>query len=59
MNILVLRWTDDKGNEQTKEYTDEPTARKAKAWLLEHGAKDVDIAIRLKTRNTPAENTEA
>ena len=31
MNILVLGWTDDKGNKQTKEYTDEKQARKAKA----------------------------
>ena len=54
MNTLILRWTDDKGNQQTKEYTDEPTARKAKAWLLERGVTDVDIAIRVKTRNSPA-----
>lgn len=56
MNILVLRWTDDKGNQQVKEYTDEKQARKARDWLLEHGADDADIAIRLKTRNTPADN---
>jgi len=59
MKTLLLRWTDDKGNQQVKEYTDEPTARKARDWLLEHGATNVDIAIRLETRNTSAEDTEA
>lgn len=45
MNILLLRWTDGKGNQQIKEYTDEKQARKARDWLLEHGATNVDIAI--------------
>ena len=59
MNTLNLRWTDDKGNQQVKEYTDEKQARKARDWLLEHGADDADIAVRVQTRNTSAENTEA
>ena len=59
MNTLILRWTDDKGNQQTKEYMDEKQARKARDWLLEHGANDADIAIRLEKRNTPAEDTGA
>ena len=59
MNTLILRWTDDKGNQQVKEYTDEKQARKARDWLLEHGANDADIAIRLEKRSTPAENTGA
>ena len=59
MNTLLLRWTDNKGNQQIKEYTDEKQARKARDWLLEHGANDADIAIRLEKRNTPAEDTGA
>lgn len=57
--LLLLRWTDDKGNQQVKEYTDEKQARKARDWLLERGATNVDIAIRLEKRSTPAENTGA
>lgn len=42
---FVVRWKDADGNEQRKEYSHEPDARKAKAWLIDRGAKDVDIAI--------------
>lgn len=42
---FVVRWTDAAGNEQRKEYSHEPDARKAKAWLIDRGAKGVDIAI--------------
>lgn len=42
---FVVRWTDAVGNEQRKEYSHEPDARKAKAWLIDRGAKGADIAI--------------
>ena len=58
MKTLLLRWTDDKGVDHSKEYIDEREARKAKTWLLENGADNVDIAIQLQTRNTSAKNTE-
>lgn len=47
MNILkfVVRW-EMNGEEQSKEYDDEPTAKKAKAWLIERGATNIDIAVR-------------
>lgn len=42
---FVVRWTDQDGKNHNKEYGDEPTARKAQAWLLERGATSVDIAV--------------
>lgn len=47
---FVVRWTDAHGNEQHKEYSHEPDARKAKAWLIDRGAKGVDIAISIGDR---------
>lgn len=46
--VFVVRWQDDSGKPQSKEYGDETTARKAKAWLLDRGIKAVDIAIKKK-----------
>lgn len=46
--VFVVRWQDDSGKPQSKEYGDEATARKAKAWLLDRGVKAVDIAIKKK-----------
>ena len=45
MNKLILRWTDQDGKPQSKRYDDEQSARKAKKWLLDRGALQVDIAI--------------
>ena len=61
MNVLVLRWLDNDGKRQTKEYPahESRQAHKASKWLVDNGAKEVDLAIRVKTRNTSAENTEA
>ena len=41
MNILVVRWSDKKGSHK-KEYTDQRIAYKARKWLLDNGADDVD-----------------
>jgi hypothetical protein len=56
MNILVLRWLDNDGKQHTKEYPahESRQARKAMKWLVDNGAKEVDLAIRVKTRNTSA-----
>ena len=42
---LVVRWNDKEGKSHRREYDDEPKARKARDWLMENGASDVDIAI--------------
>lgn len=48
--VFVVRWSDENGKSQSKEYKDEATARKAKAWLLDRGVKAVDIAIKNKKK---------
>lgn len=53
MNILVVRWSDKKGSHK-KEYTDQRLAHKARKWLLDNGADDVDIAMRRQTAPKPA-----
>lgn len=47
---FVVRWTDTDGKNHSKDYGDEPSARKAKAWLLERGAVSVDIAVSMGDR---------
>lgn len=45
MNKLKLIWTDQNGKLQTREFDTEPEARKARDWLREKGADDVDMAV--------------
>lgn len=61
MNTLILRWLDNDGKQQQKEYPahESRQAHKAMKWLVDNGAKEVDLAIRVQTRNTPAENNVA
>lgn len=47
---FVVRWTDQDGKNHSKEYGDDPAARKAKAWLLERGAVSVDIAVSMGSK---------
>lgn len=47
---LAVRWIDKDGKEHRKEYDDEPTARKARDWVLVNGAVSADIAV-IKTVN--------
>lgn len=56
MNKLLVRWTDNQGNKQSKLYDDEKLARKARDWLLSMGAEDADIAIVIKPKDS-SENT--
>lgn len=42
---IMVRWTDKDGKERSKVYDDEPTAQKAKKWLIDNGTDTVDIAI--------------
>lgn len=46
MNKLILKWKDKQGKNHEKEY-DHKTIRKAQKWLIDNGATEVDIAVRL------------
>lgn len=45
MYKFVVRWEKD-GEAHSKEYDDEAQAKKARKWLEEHGASNIDIAAR-------------
>lgn len=47
---FVVRWQDENAKPRSKSYDNEVDARKAKQWLLEHGAPSVDIAVALAGR---------
>lgn len=49
---FTVRWSDDKNKPHSKTYATESDAKRAKKWLLEHGVRDVDIAV--KINNKPA-----
>ncbi len=46
----VVRWDDQDGNKQRREYDTGKDARKAKDWLTENGATSVDIAVSMGNR---------
>lgn len=43
----IIRWTDKNGKQWSKTYTDYLTAIKAKKWLIDQGADNIDIAVEL------------
>ena len=43
---FIVRW-DDGGRAHSRIYDDENVARKAKKWLMENGAQNIDIAVRI------------
>ena len=49
---FTVRWSDDKNKPHAKTYATETDAKRAKKWLLEHGVRSVDIAV--KINNKPA-----
>ena len=49
---FTVRWSDEKNKPHAKTYATEPDAKRAKKWLLEHGVRSVDIAVRIN--NKPA-----
>lgn len=53
----VVRWTDQDGKNHHKEYTDEPSARKARAWLEDKGATGIDIAVSIGSREYSGSGT--
>lgn len=42
---LKLSWQDKQGNKHSRIYKDQREAYKAKQWLVDNGAVDIDIAI--------------
>lgn len=44
---FTVRWSDEKNKPHAKTYATEPAAKKAKKWLLEHGVRSVDIAVKI------------
>lgn len=53
MNNLVVTWTDKDGKKQSKQYTDQRLAYKARQWLLENGATEIDVAVVFKPKPKP------
>lgn len=49
---FIVRWSDENNRPHAKTYETEVDAKKAKKWLLEHGVRSVDIAV--KINNKPA-----
>jgi len=49
---FTVRWSDEKNEPHAKTYATEDDAKRAKKWLLEHGVRRVDIAV--KINNKPA-----
>ena len=43
---FTVRWSDDKNKPHSKTYETEAAAKKAKKWLLDHGVRSVDIAVK-------------
>ncbi len=43
----TIRWTDKSGKPNKKVYNNYSTVIKAKKWLLENNASDIDIAVEL------------
>ena len=46
---LKLSWKDKDGNEHSRTYQDQREAYKAKKWLVDNGALDIDIAVVMKS----------
>ena len=49
---FTVRWSDEKNKPHAKTYATEADDKRAKKWLLEHGVRSVDIAV--KINNKPA-----
>ena len=51
---FIVRWNDG-GKAHSRIYDDENVARKAKKWLMENGAQNIDIAVRINKKQTEEE----
>ena len=52
---FIVRWNDGGGRPHSRIYDDENVARKAKKWLMENGAQNIDIAVRINKKQTEEE----
>ena len=48
---FTVRWSDDKNKPHSKTYETEVSAKKAKKWLLDHGVRSVDIAVKINNKS--------
>lgn len=48
---FTVRWSDDKNKPHSKTYATESDAKRAKKWLLEHGVRDVDVAVKINNKS--------
>lgn len=48
---FTVRWSDEKNKPHSKTYETEVAAKKAKKWLLEHGVRSVDIAVKINNKS--------
>lgn len=46
----VVRWTDADDKHHRKEYSEEKEARRARDWLTDNGARQVDVAVSIGDR---------
>lgn len=51
---FIVRWGDG-GMAHSRIYDDENVARKAKKWLMENGAQNIDIAVRINKKQSEEE----
>ena len=52
---FIVRWNDGGGKAHSRIYDDENVARKAKKWLMENGAQNIDIDVRINKKQTEEE----
>lgn len=48
---FTVRWSDEKNEPHAKTYDTEDDAKRAKKWLLEHGVRSVDIAVKINNKS--------
>ena len=50
LGTYKVRWTDKNGDKHSKTYDDYATAIKAKHYLIERGADNIDIAVSVENK---------
>lgn len=54
---FIVRWSAG-GKAYSRIYDDENVARKAKKWLMENGAQNIDIAVRINKKQTEEDKAQ-
>ena len=55
---FTARWSDEKNEPHAKTYDTEDDAKRAKKWLLEHGVRSVDIAVKINNKSAGSLNDD-